>query len=405
MRVTVNTYMKDVLFQRYQCAEALNPFTWMRYLEGSSWKAPVDLQTWSRAFARDVGKPLQSVTSDPGDVVIGLLLVVLADLRAITADPEGKESSRGATWHPDRRIALPVETASMAETIVRAAMVACEARPRWARAIMTGQRTMAELFGLIARRLDGSPYLGKLGNEWDFNHQFYHPGVYDEATLSMLEAGMVTEMAWRGMESFVVVTNNRWARDKDPWNWAVGDRFTFPVKDTVTRAHTLSTQVGQGIVKQLRSLGLTEAEWPDDTHVSTAVKTLHNAVADVRGYKERDKRAVRQRIRAAFDTLMDTWSRHMKSAAVRMDRRGITVYWPREVLVVRQSLTREDVTADPLQALATIRALRTDVAARVQAARDLATEIEAAYREWVASQQAWLVVSGQVLDPVVKGGS
>ncbi|NDB21735.1 MAG: hypothetical protein EB020_12790 [Proteobacteria bacterium] len=102
---------------------------------------------------------------------------------------------------------------------------------------------------------------------------------------------------------------------------------------------------------------------------------------------------------------MDTWSRHMKSAAVRMDRRGITVYWPREVLVVRHSLTREDVTADPLQALATIRALRTDVAARVQAARDLATEIEAAYREWVASQQAWLVVSGQVLDPVVKGGS
>ena len=244
MRVTVNWYEKLHPFERYLCAEALDPFTWMRYLEGSSWKAPVDLQTWSRAFARDVGKPLQSVTSDPGDVVIGLLLVVLADLRAITADPAGKESSRGETWHPDRRIALPVETAGMAATIVRAAMVACEARPRWATAIMTGRRTMAELFGLIARRLDGSPYLGNLGDKWDFNHQFYHPGVYDEATLSMLEAGMVTEMAWRGMESFVVVTN-RWSPEKDPWKWAVGDRFTFPVEDTVTRAYTLSTQVGQ----------------------------------------------------------------------------------------------------------------------------------------------------------------
>jgi len=73
--------------------------------------------------------------------------------------------------------------------------------------------------------------------------------------------------------------------------------------------------------------------------------------------------------------------------------------------VVRQSLTREDVTADPVQALATIRALRSDVAARVQGARDLATEIGAAYQEWVASQQAWLVVSGQVLDPLVKGVS
>ena len=81
------------------------------------------------------------------------------------------------------------------------------------------------------------------------------------------------------------------------------------------------------------------------------------------------------------------------------------MYWPREELVVRQSLTREDVTADPVQALATIRALRSDVAARVQGARDLATEIGAAYQEWVASQQAWLVVSGQVLDPVVKGVS
>ena len=249
---------------------------------------------------------------------------------------------------------------------------------------MTGRRTMAELFGLIAGRLDGSPYLG-------------------EATLSMLEASMVTEMAWRGMESFVVVKGH--AERATPWNWAVGDRFTFPVEDTVTRARTLSTQVGQGILKKLRLLGLTEAEWPDDTHLSTAVRTLHKAVADVRGYEERDKRAVRQRIRAAFATLMDTWSRHMKSAVVRMEGLGIKVYWPREVLVVRQSLTREDVTADPLQALATIRALRTDVAARVQASRDLATEIEAAYREWVASQQAWLVVSGQVLDPVVKGGA
>ena len=81
------------------------------------------------------------------------------------------------------------------------------------------------------------------------------------------------------------------------------------------------------------------------------------------------------------------------------------MYWPREELVVRQSLTREDVTADPVQALATIRALRSDVAARVQGARDLATEIGAAYQEWVASQQAWLVVSGQVLDPMVKGVS
>ena len=71
MRVTVNRYnyqSKNDEFQCYQCAEALNPFTWMRYLEGSSWKAPVDLQTWSRAFARDVGKPLQSVTSDPGEI-------------------------------------------------------------------------------------------------------------------------------------------------------------------------------------------------------------------------------------------------------------------------------------------------------------------------------------------------
>ena len=58
-----------------------------------------------------------------------------------------------------------------------------------------------------------------------------------------------------------------------------------------------------------------------------------------------------------------------------------------------------------MQALATIRALRSDVAARVQGARDLATEIGAAYQEWVASQQAWLVVSGQVLDPMVKGVS
>ena len=81
------------------------------------------------------------------------------------------------------------------------------------------------------------------------------------------------------------------------------------------------------------------------------------------------------------------------------------MYWPREELVVRQSLTREDVTADPVQALATIRALRSDVAARVQGALDLATEIGAAYQEWVASQQAWLVVSGQVLDPMVKGVS
>ncbi len=215
---------------------------------------------------------------------------------------------------------------------------------------------------------------------------------------------MVTEMAWRGLESFVVVTERR-SIEKDPWKWAVGDRFTFPVEDTATRAFTLSTQVGQGILKQLRLLGLTEAEWPNDTHVSISVKTLHKAVADVRGYKERDKRAVRERIRAAFNTLMDAWSRHMKSAVLTMDRRGITVYWPREVLVVRQSLTREDVTADPLQALATIRALRTDVAARVQAVRDLATEIGAAYRERVATQQAWLVVSGQVLDPVVTGGA
>ena len=58
-----------------------------------------------------------------------------------------------------------------------------------------------------------------------------------------------------------------------------------------------------------------------------------------------------------------------------------------------------------LLALATIRALRSDVAARVQGARDVATEIGAAYQEWVASQQAWLVVSGQVLDPMVKGVS
>ena len=152
-------------------------------------------------------------------------------------------------------------------------------------------------------------------------------------------------------------------------------------------------------------LGLTGWEWPHDTHVSISVKSLHKAVADVRGYKERDKRAVRERIRAAFETLMDAWSRHMKSADLTMDRGGITVYWPREVLVVRQSLTREDVTADPVQALATIRALRSDVAARVQGARDLATEIGAAYQEWVASQQAWLVVSGQVLDPMVKGVS
>ncbi len=404
MRVTVNRYVKDHLFQRYQCAEALNPFTWTRYLEGSSWKDPVDLQTWSRAFVRDVGKPLQSVTSDPGDVVIGLLLVVLADLRAITADPAGKETSRGATWHPDRRNALPLETASMAETIVRASMVACEARPRWARAIVTGRRTMAELFGLIARRLDGSPYLGKVGDKWEFNHQFYYPNVYDEATLSVLESGMVTEMAWRGLESFVVFTEKR-SSEKDPWKWAVGDRFTFPVEDTATRAFTLSTQVGQGILKQLRLLGLTGRKWPYDTHVSISVKSLHKAVADVRGYKERDKRAVRERIRAAFETLMDAWSRHMKSADLTMDRGGITVYWPREVLVVRQSLTREDVTADPVQALATIRALRSDVAARVQGARDLATEIGAAYQEWVASQQAWLVVSGQVLDPMVKGVS
>ena len=394
--------MKDHAFQRYQCAEALDPFTWMRYLEGSSWKHPVDLQTWSRAFVRNVGKPLQAVTSDPADVVIGLLLVVLADLRAMTADSTGKESSRGATWHPDRRNTLPLETASMAETIVRAAMVACEARPRWAKAIVRGRRTMAELLGLIARRLDGSPYLGNVGDRWEFNHRFYHPEVYDVATLSVLEAGMVTEMAWRGLESFVVFTEGR-ASEKDPWMWTVGDRFTFPVEDTANRAFTLSPHVGRGILARLRLLGLTRRKWPRDTRVSISVKGLHEAVADVRGYKERDKRAVRERIRTAFDTLMDAWSRHMKSSDLAMNQGSIAVYWPREVLVVRQSLTREDVSADPVQALATIRTVRIDVARRVQAARDLATEIGAAYREWVASQQAWLVVSGQVLDPVVKG--
>jgi hypothetical protein len=179
--------------------------------------------------------------------------------------------------------------------------------------------------------------------------------------------------------------------------WAPGDRFTFPVKDTVDRALTLAPDVGRCVISQLRKKKLTALTLGEvAVSDSRVVWLLRRAVAAASGYTGRHRHLASHRVRTAFNTLMATWLRHMSSVGVRMYQ---SMYFPKNVIEIRQSVTREDIASDPAQALATIRAVRIDVARRVQAARDYASEVGAAYREWIDAHEEWLVVTGRAVRP------
>jgi hypothetical protein len=97
---------------------------------------------------------------------------------------------------------------------------------------------------------------------------------------------------------------------------------------------------------------------------------------------------------------LETWFRHAEEERVR---RFQVISWPNDRLVLGpQAVTREGLVANPVQALATIRSVRDDVAGRVQARRDGAAEVAAAYQEWIDAHQAYLVASGQVVPTAIR---
>jgi hypothetical protein len=377
-------------------AKALDPFTWAGYVPGSTWTHPIDLRTWSQTLLREVGDPLHAVTSDPVDIALGMLLVAHEELRAL----------------PERGKPIPEETATLAGVILRAAMVACEARPRWAKAIVTDRRTMADLFGILAHRIAASPYLRDNGKAWSEGsywqaYECYKPEVYDLATLSIFESEIFAGTSWNAdFRSKVIYQNtvisiclrySKYGREtKNIHLWSYGDRFRFPIEETLDRVNNLPEWVGRRVLAQCREHGLTEKDIVyRGRSVPTSVDELRRAVAARGGYTERDRRRARVRVRDAFHALATTWSRHTEAADVTRFR---VIRWPKARLEFADSrMTREGIVADPVQALANIRSVRDAVARRVQAAREAASEVSEAYREWSAAYDEWLVASGQVV--------
>jgi hypothetical protein len=365
-------------------AEALDPFTWSRYLPGSTWTHPIDLRTWSQTLLREVGDPLHAVTSDPVDIALGMLLVAHEELCAL----------------PERGKPIPDETATLAKIILRAAMVACEARPRWAKAIVTDRRTMADLLGILAPRIAASPYLRDNGTALTTYHtnmqidDYYEPQAYELSTLCIFESGVVEETPWDGVSKFMF-RKNADHRPQMRW-WSYGDQFTFPIEETIDRVKNLPEWVGRRVLAQCREHGLTEKDvvyW--GSSVPTSVDELRRAVSSHSGYTERDRRRARVRVKDAFHALATTWSRHTEEAHVT---RYDAIRWPKARLEFADPrMTREGIVADSVQALANVRSVRDTVARRVHAAREAASEVREAYREWNAAYDEWLVASGQVV--------
>ena len=387
-------------------ANALDPFTWPRYVAGSTWQRPIDMLTWSQSLLREVAGPLQAHTSDPVDVATGMLMVAYEELHAVS---EGRVVNRrvdGRPADPAPSPRVPPPTAEVARAILRAAMVACEARPRWAKAIVTGRRTMLDLLGVLACRIETSPYVQDVGDAWTTYHtntsvsDYYNPSPYEEASLAMFEAGTVVETSWRGVSRFEFPEVERNSRRTTMRRWVYGDAFTFPVEETIARVETLPHHLGRSVLARLRERGLTQQEWNDSWSAPTEIQGLRRAVADAGGYSNRRRSRAGTRVIRAFNAFLETWFRHAEEERVR---RFQVISWPNDRLVLGpQAVTREGLVANPVQALATIRSVRDDVAGRVQARRDGAAEVAAAYQEWIDAHQAYLVASGQVVPTAIR---
>ena len=391
----------------YLRAEALDPFTWTRYVSGSTWDRPIDMMTWSQTLLRDVRDPLQAVTSDPVDVAIGMLLVAYGELQAVTATPVAIGGTNGSAPHLAPRTLVPPPTAEVARAILRAAMVACEARPRWAKAIMTGRRTMLDLLGILARRFESSPYVLDVGDAWvrhNMNtsiNDYYSPSVFEPATIAIFEAGMVTVPRWRGESKFEFPEDS--PTRTTARRWVYGDEFAFPVEDTIERVKTLPRHVGQSVLTTLRWRCLSKQEWDDRWLASGVVEGLRQAVADASGHNERTRRRARTRVLRAFSTFVTTWFTHMGWENVR---RHQAISWPTVPLAGDpQAITRAELAATPSPSLTTIRSVRDDLARRIQARRDSSAAIAAAHQEWIDAHEAYLVASGQVVPTAITGAA
>ena len=398
--------------QLYLRAEALDPFTWTRYVSGSTWDRPIDMMTWSQTLLRDVRDPLQAVTSDPVDVAIGMLLVAYGELQAVTATPVAIRGTNGSAPHPGPRTLVPPPTAEVARAILRAAMVACEARPRWAKAIVTGRRAMLDLLGAVARRIESSPYVLDVGDAWvTYNintsiRDYYSPSVFEPAAIAIIEAGVVRMPRWRRLSRFEfpeVSRDSRSHSEAKARRWVYGDEFAFPVEDTIERVKTLPRHVGQSVLATLRRRCLSEQEWDDRWLASGVVEGLRQAVADASGHNERTRRRARTRVLRAFSAFATTWFTHTCTENVR---RHQAISWPKENLAGEpQAITRAELAATPSPSLTTIRSVRDDLARRIQARRDSSAAIAAAHQEWIDAHEAYLVASGQVVPTAITGAA